>query len=301
MLAIALMLDAVLGEPARLWRILPHPVAVMGRAVEWCEHRLNRGASRKLKGAAMLVGLTAAAGLIGAILSHPAFGGVFEVVGAAILLAHRSLMDHVGIVADGLNRSLDDGRRAVARIVGRETAALDEGGVSRAAIESAAENFSDGVVAPAFWFLAAGLPGILIYKTINTADSIVGYRCARYEAFGWAAARADDLANWIPARLSAATICAVGAGLSAWAVVRADAGLHRSPNAGWPEAAVAGTLGVALSGPRAYAGRTTRDPFVNPAGRRPGPADIRATRRLLWRAWGAVLAVAAAVAVAGAV
>ncbi|MEM9043884.1 MAG: adenosylcobinamide-phosphate synthase CbiB [Pseudomonadota bacterium] len=294
MLALALLLDAALGEPDWMWRRLPHPVVVMGRAIGWWERRLNRGAYRQFKGTVMLGLLITVAGGVGAFLSHPGFGGLFEVLGAAVLVAQRSLIDHVRAVADGLDRSLEDGRRAVAMIVGRDTADLDESGVARAAIESAAENFSDGIVAPAFWFLVAGLPGILIYKMINTADSTVGYRNARYEAFGWASAKVDDLVNWVPARLSAAMICLVGTGLAAWAVVWADARLHRSPNAGWPEAAVAGSLEIALSGPRAYEGRMTEDPFVNPAGRRTlGSSDVRQTTALLWRAWAVLLGISA--------
>ncbi|MEM9097435.1 MAG: adenosylcobinamide-phosphate synthase CbiB [Pseudomonadota bacterium] len=295
MLAIALLLDAAFGEPDWLWRRLPHPVVVMGNAIAWWERRLNRGAFRRLKGVVMLTGLVGVTGAIGALLAHPSFGGLFEVIGAAILIAQRSLVEHVGAVAKALVHSLEEGRRSVAMIVGRDTAALDRSSVARGAIESAAENFSDGVVAPVFWFLVAGLPGIMIYKLINTADSMVGYRTARYEAFGWASARVDDVANWVPARLSAVLICAAGGGLAALKVVRSDAGKHRSPNAGWPEAAVAGALGIALSGPRAYEGRMTEDPFVNPAGKRDlGPADIREAVTLLWKAWAGLLALAAA-------
>ncbi|MEM8793278.1 MAG: adenosylcobinamide-phosphate synthase CbiB [Pseudomonadota bacterium] len=297
MLALALILDAVFGEPDWLWHRLRHPVVVMGRAIGWWERRLNRGGFRRLKGVLMLAGLSAVAGLVGAFLAHPGFGGLFEVLGAAVLLAQRSLSGHVRAVADGLGRSLEEGRGAVAMIVGRDTAALDESGVARAAVESAAENFSDGVVVPAFWFLVAGLPGILIYKLINTADSMVGYRNARFGEFGWASAKVDDLANWIPARLSAVILCGVGGGFWAWSVVRRDAGLHRSPNAGWPEAAVAGSLGIALSGPRAYEGRMTQQPYVNAAGRKALAAeDIRRADRLLWRGWLALLGGAALVA-----
>ena len=170
---------------------------------------------------------------------------------------------------------------------------LDGTGVSRGAIESAAENFSDGVLAPAFWFLLFGLPGIVIYKAVNTADSMIGHRDERHGEFGWASARLDDLLNWIPARLSAVVICVAKGWGAAWAVVRRDARLHRSPNAGWPEAAVAGALGISLSGPRAYGGVMSDEPYVNPEGRPPHAGDIEDTVDLLWRAWGVTLGVAA--------
>jgi len=175
-------------------------------------------------------------------------------------------------------------------IVGRDTATLDQSGVARSAIESAAENFSDGVLAPAFWFLLLGLPGIMVYKIVNTADSMIGYRNDRYREFGWAAARFDDLLNWIPARLSGLLICAVSRTPRAFAIMRRDAPLHRSPNAGWPEAATAAAIGVAISGPRVYDGAMTDDPFVNPDGRRYLNArDIDAATALLWRVWGALV------------
>ncbi|MEM7176607.1 MAG: adenosylcobinamide-phosphate synthase CbiB [Pseudomonadota bacterium] len=297
MLALALILDALVGEPGWLWRRIPHPVVVMGRAIGWLERRLNGGAQARLLGAVMLAGLICVTWAIGEVLSLPAFHGVIEVLLAAVLLAQRSLIDHVRAVATGLKTSVDAGRDAVSRIVGRDTAALDESAVSRAAIESAAENFSDGVVAPAFWFLVAGLPGIMVYKLVNTADSMIGYRNERYGAYGWASARLDDVVNWVPARLAGAMICLVGARPGTVRLMRRDAGLHRSPNAGWPEAAVAATLGIALSGPRAYEGRRTEDPYVNPEGRITlGPADIEATCALLWRAWALMLIVAGAVA-----
>jgi adenosylcobinamide-phosphate synthase len=187
-------------------------------------------------------------------------------------------------------------------IVGRDVAALDESAVARAAIESAAENFSDGVVAPVFWFVLAGLPGIVAYKLVNTADSMIGHRNERYAQFGWAAARLDDVMNYIPARLAAGLIALAMAAPEALDVMRADAGHHRSPNAGWPEAAMAGALGVALSGPRVYGGQRTNDRFVNPAGRRDlGSAEIAAAVRVLWRAWALmlVLLIGTAAAVAG--
>ena len=202
----ALLLDAGLGEPHWLWSRFPHPAVLMGRAVGWLDRRLNRGAARKAKGVVALILLVVAAGGTGWVIAAVPDGGILDVLAAAILLAQRSLSDHVSAVARALRMSLPEARRAVAMIVGRDTAALDEPAVARAAIESAAENLSDGVVAPAFWFLVAGLPGMLVYKIVNTADSMIGHRTPRHEAFGWAAARLDDVLNLIPARLTALMI-----------------------------------------------------------------------------------------------
>ncbi|MEM9145289.1 MAG: adenosylcobinamide-phosphate synthase CbiB [Pseudomonadota bacterium] len=299
MLAIALILDAVLGEPEPLWRRLPHPIVLIGRAIARLERGLNRGAYRRVRGGLAMAFLLLPLGGLGVALSQPLFGGVAEVLLAAVLLAQRSLVEHVRDVADALDRTLGEGRAAVSRIVGRDPDALDEAGVARAAIESAAENFSDGVVAPAFWFAVAGLPGILLYKAINTADSMIGHRTQRYEAFGWAAARLDDLANLVPARLSAVLMVCAGGRLAALRIVLRDAGLHRSPNAGWPEAAMAACLGVAVSGPRSYHGTPTSDPWVHAEGRRNANAsDVRAACRLLWRAWAVLLLLAGGLVIA---
>jgi len=293
MLALGLVLDAIFGEPDWLWRRIPHPAVLFGRVIDWLEGLLNQGANRRARGALAVLALVFAVGLPAWLLSQGIFLGVFEVLGAAVLLAQRSLVDHVAAVAAALRVSLDAGRDAVARIVGRDPETLDQAGVSRAAIESAAENFSDGVVAPVFWFLVGGLPGIAIYKAVNTADSMIGHRSVRYAEFGWAAARLDDVLNWIPARLAGGLICLVGGGRAAMAVMLRDAGLHKSPSAGWPEAATAASLEIALAGPRIYGGVVTDDPYLNAEGRRAaGPADIEAAVRLIWRAWGAVLAVA---------
>lgn len=300
MLALALILDALLGEPDWLWRRVPHPAVLFGRLVGILEARLNRGTGRRLRGVLALVLLMVAAGLPAWLLSRLPLGGAFEVLGAAVLLAQRSLADHVGAVAAALRVSLAEGRVAVSRIVGRDPETLDPAGVSRAAIESAAENFSDAVVAPAFWFLVAGLPGIAVYKAVNTADSMIGHRSERYREFGWAAARFDDLVNLIPARLAGAAICLVGGGRAAFRVMMRDAPLHRSPNAGWPEAATAASLGVALAGPRVYGGVLTDDPYINPDGRKTAsPADIEDAVALIWRAWAVVLAVAVVAALLG--
>ncbi|XDA99164.1 adenosylcobinamide-phosphate synthase CbiB [Sulfitobacter sp. LCG007] len=287
MLACALLLDAALGEPRWLWDRLPHPAVLMGRAVGACDKAFNRGGARRLKGICVVFLLAGAAWILGRLLETP--GPLIAIPVAAILLAQRSLADHVRQVADGLRMSLAEGRRSVARIVSRDTGGMDGTGVARAAIESAAENFSDGVVAPAFWFLIGGLPGILIYKLVNTADSMIGYRTARHESFGWAAARLDDVLNLIPARLTALLILLIGRVTDRRGIV-ADARRHKSPNAGWPEAAAARALGVALAGPRSYGGVSTEFPFVNAAGRRMlGPEAIDAAVRLLWRGWAALV------------
>lgn len=282
----ALLLDAAMGEPDALWRRVPHPAVLMGRAIGWCDERFNRGANRRARGLAVIVALVGCAWVLGSIVAALPFGRLLEVLGAAILLAQRSLVQHVAAVADALRLSLGDGRRSVAMIVGRDTSAMDEPAVARAAIESAAENLSDGVIAPALWFLVAGLPGILAYKVLNTADSMIGYRTERHRDFGWASARLDDAANWVPARLTAVLIAAAHLSPGAWGVIRRDAGLHRSPNAGWPEAAMAAVLGIALSGPRSYDGRMRDYPFVNPDGRRNvRAADVDRSVMALWRSW----------------
>ena len=292
----ALLLDAAFGEPNWLWSRLPHPAVVMGRAVGWLDARLNTGENRKAKGVLALLVLVFGAGLTGAVISAIPDSGLLEVLAAAILLAQRSLVDHVRAVGDALRLSLADGRRRVARIVGRDTSALDGAGVARAAIESGAENLSDGVVAPALAFLVFGLPGLMIYKITNTADSMIGHRTPRHEQFGWAAARFDDLLNWVPARLTAALILLAHGRFDPAPVLR-DGPLHRSPNAGWPEAAMAVVLNVALSGPRSYNGVMTAFPWVWPEGRAdPGPDQIDAACSALWRAWAGLLVLACLIA-----
>lgn len=298
LLSAALVLDAVLGEPRVVWDRLPHPAVLMGRVVGWCDRRFNQGERRRLKGALTILALSAAAIALGAGLAALPGGPVIEALGAAILLAQKSLVQHVAAVAVGLRASLDEGRRAVSMIVGRDVTALDEAGVARAAVESAAENLSDGVVAPAFWFVLGGLPGIIFYKIVNTADSMIGHRTDRHGAFGWAAARLDDVLNWIPARLTALLIALVRFDAGVLATAVRDGPRHRSVNAGWPEAAAARALGLALSGPRSYGGERTSDPVLNPAGRRDATAsDIDAAVALLWRVW-ALLLVATAVSAA---
>lgn len=291
-LLIAVVLDALVGDPDWLWRRLPHPAAVMGQAIGSLERVTNSPcwsyAARRASGIAaltLLVCLAAATGFaLHAILAVTPVGLTVETVIVAVLLAGRSLYEHVASVAAGFERGgLTEARTAVSMIVGRDPESLDEAGVSRAAIETLAENFSDGLVAPAFWYLVAGLPGIIIYKLVNTADSMIGHRSDRYRAYGWAAARVDDVLNLVPARLSGLLIVIAAAAVKGLATARLalaamwrDAPRHKSPNAGWPEAAMAGALGLALAGPRRYGGTVLDDHWMNAAGRQAAtPADIR--------------------------
>ena len=296
----ALLLDAALGEPRFLWSRVPHPAVLMGRAVSFVDLRLNAGPSRKLKGVVAMVGLAVLAIGVGWLIKAVPDYGLLEIIVAAMLLAQKSLVQHVQAVADALRLSIGDGRRAVAMIVGRDTGQMDKCAVARGAVESAAENFSDGVIAPALWFLIGGLPGLMFYKITNTADSMIGHRTPRYEQFGWAAARLDDVLNWVPARLTALIIAVAAGRWDARPVIMRDAGLHRSPNAGWPEAAMAVVLDISLSGPRSYNGVMTDFAFVYPEGRRDaGPEDIDASVAVLWQSWFGFLIAVAMLAVLG--
>lgn len=282
----ALLLDALLGEPDWAWKRVAHPAVLMGRAIGWMERHFNEGNDRFAKGALGLVCLIALVAVIGNIIQALPFGGLLELLGAAILLAQKSLSEHVQAVSDALRQSTEHGRRAVAMIVGRDTDGMQNDAIARSAIESAAENFSDGIVAPAFWFLIAGLPGMLVYKMVNTADSMIGYRNPRYEQFGKFAARLDDVMNWVPARLTALILILSTRNWEAWKIIRQDAALHRSPNAGWPEAAMAATLGVALSGPRAYDGEMKEFPWVNGEGcRKIGAKEVDQSVDAIWSGW----------------
>ena len=212
--------------------------------------------------------------------------GIVEVFIVAVFLAHRNLVDEVKGVSTALRTSIAAGRAQVARIVGRDPGTLTKEGVARAAIESAAENLSDGVIAPVFWYAIAGLPGLVFYKAVNTGDSMIGYKTDSLADFGWATARLDDVLNWIPARLSGGLIALVHVSGSAVSCMLQDASRHRSPNAGWPEAAMAAVIGVSLSGPRYYGGEFLDSPYVYDAGRKDAcPKDIDAAVRVLWRCW----------------
>ena len=274
-LAVAMIIDGVAGYPATLLARIGHPVMWIGAAITVLEARLNRldwlPHERRLAGVAALLALLVLVVLVTAPLAYLChavpFGWLGEGLLAGALLAQRSLREHVAAVAAGLRAGLAEGRRAVSMIVGRDPETLDEPAVARAAIESLAENFSDGVVAPAFWLLLGGLPGIALYKAINTADSMIGHKTERHLWFGWAAARCDDLVNLPASRLTSLwlVLAAIPLGLSprgALATVWRDAGHHRSPNAGWPEAAMAGALGIRLSGPRIYDGEVADERWV---------------------------------------
>lgn len=295
-LFIALVADALIGDPDVLWRRLPHPVTWIGALICRLDRHLNREpdsfARRRALGiAALSIVLIASLGaalafdaLLRALPGHPWTSGLL----ASLLIAQNSLYRHVHRVFAALRTDgIEAARSAVSMIVGRDPRSLDEAAICRAAIESAAENFSDGVVAPVFWFAVFGLPGLVLYKAINTADSMIGHRSARHEAFGWAAARLDDLVNLIPARLSGLLLASAapfagGSIIAAIRIMLRDAGLHRSPNAGWPEAAMAGGLGLALAGPRQYAMRRVEDPFLNAGGRAAATKeDIRRALRVL--------------------
>ncbi|SPJ30063.1 adenosylcobinamide-phosphate synthase CbiB [Falsiruegeria mediterranea] len=283
-LASAMLLDAAFGEPDWLWSRMRHPAVLMGDCVGWLERRLNTGGNRQLKGVAAVVVLTLGALGLGALLA--AFGPVVEILCCAILLAHKSLVSHVQDVADALRLSLTDARQMVSRIVSRDTGEMTGPQVARSAIESASENLSDGVVAPAFWFLVAGLPGLLMYKVINTADSMVGYRNERFLQYGWASARFDDLLNLIPARLTGLLIVILSNQWSKGREIIEDAQRHISPNAGWPEAAMARALDVALAGPRSYHGQIRHLAWVNEGAREDiGAREVERAVNMLWQVW----------------
>ncbi|PDS78048.1 adenosylcobinamide-phosphate synthase CbiB [Rhizobium sp. L43] len=283
-LLLALLLDRIAGDPQWLWSRVPHPVVIFGAAISYADQQLNpsslTGSQRRMNGVAAILTLLLLSIAAGFVFDR--FFALFGLAGivleaglVAIFLAQKSLADHVAAVATALrDHGLAGGRTAVSRIVGRDPETLDEPAVCRAAIESLAENFSDGVVAPALWYAVFGLPGLIAYKMLNTADSMIGHRSEKYIDFGWAAARLDDIANWPAARLSILLIAAgacIRRGINpcreAIRVGMRDGGLHRSPNSGRPEAAMAGALNVQLAGPRIYGGVIVTEPMINDAGR----------------------------------
>lgn len=297
---LALLIERVVGYPTGLYRATGHPVTWIGTLISWLDARLNNGQGRKLKGVALLLLLLLTVLAIGllviAVTRRVPFGWMLEAILASTLLAQKELGRAVKAVADGLNVSLETGRRAVSQIVGRDPETLDEPGVARAAVESLAESTSDGVVAPLFWLLVGGLPGVLVYKAANTADSMIGHKNERYREFGWASARFDDLLNWVPARLTALLVA--GAAFlvrrtdpeHAWGVALRDAKKHDSPNAGWPEAAFAGALGFRLGGPRAYDGETHDLPAFGDGRADLSALDILKALELYWMAMNLLLA-----------
>jgi adenosylcobinamide-phosphate synthase len=261
---IALLLERLVGYPNGLVARIGHPVMWIGKLISLLDMRLNRDANRRGKGVLALVILLAVTGLVTAVIAWLCrlipYGFILEAILASSFLAQKALGDAVRFVAAALRRGLPEGRTAVSHIVGRDPQALDEPGVARAAIESLAESTSDAVVAPLFWLLLLGLPGIALYKAVNTADSMIGHKTERHLEFGWASARFDDLLNLIPARLTALLIAGGAFFLKgahpelAWSTALRDANKHESPNAGWPEAAMAGALDFRLGGPRSYDG-----------------------------------------------
>ncbi|MEM6849331.1 MAG: adenosylcobinamide-phosphate synthase CbiB [Pseudomonadota bacterium] len=278
--AAAQAVDALIGEPDALWSRFPHPVVSFGRLIGWVDRTLNFGPPRVRRWM----------GVVGLIISLAVACGIAQVVAlalsvlpasiefavtvgiAGVLLAHRSLHEHVRAVA--LAPDLPAQRRALSMIVGRQTKSLDEPAIARGAIEALSESLSDGVIAPAFWLAVGGLPGIVAYKVVNTADSMIGHRTPRHENFGWASARLDDAMNIVPARLTALLTLVCARILPPRKQVAADAGRHVSPNAGWPEAAFAHALGIALGGPRRYGERELDGAWLNGSGREARLANI---------------------------
>lgn len=309
-LFLALVLDRLVGDPDALWRRVPHPVVLFGKAIGAMDKLFNETRlspeTRRFNGAAGIAALLAASVFLGFVLHRllmplGLLGMAVEIIIVAIFLAQKSLHDHVRAVSVGLREGgIEGGQLAVSMIVGRDPATLDEPAVCRAGIESLAENFSDGVVAPALWYALFGLPGLFAYKMLNTADSMIGHKNEKYLDFGWASARLDDLANWPAARLSIVFIAAGAWFAKSKAAARAaigaalrDAGLHRSPNSGWPEAAMAGALGIGLAGPRIYGGTRVDEPMMNASGRTVATvADIDLSLRIFSGAC-AALAIAA--------
>jgi adenosylcobinamide-phosphate synthase len=277
-LIIAFCIEAMLAYPAAVFRAIGHPVSWIGALIAALDSVLNRPntsfAARRAAGVATVLLLLAGSLAVGALLEMVArdlayLGFAVAILVVAMLVAVGNLDQHVRAVSAALRaEGLAGGRRSIAKIVGRDPDALDEAAVCRAAIESLAENASDGVTAPALWFLVGGLPGIIAYKAINTADSMIGHMSERHRAFGWAAARLDDLVNLPASRLTGLLFVAAAATVpgasapSAWRAYRRDARLHRSPNAGWPEAAMAGALGLRLAGPRVYGGVLVDDHWM---------------------------------------
>jgi adenosylcobinamide-phosphate synthase len=303
-LVAALSIDALFGYPDFIFRAIGHPVTWIGALIASLDRRLNREdwpeGIRKATGALTAITISALAfgaalGLQDLLMRLPV-PTLWVGLAGSTLLASRSLYQHVREVADALDGGgLDAGRKAVARIVGRDPKALDEAGVARAAIESLAENASDGIVAPVFWFALLGLPGVAAYKAINTADSMIGHRSPCYRAFGWAAARLDDVVNLPASRLTAALFILAANFRSAsprgaFQAVMRDAPRHRSPNAGWPEAAMAGALGLKLAGPRVYDGVLVPDAYMGNGRAEAGAADIRRALALAETAWGVMAA-----------
>ncbi len=302
-----MLIELCFGYPERVLSAIGHPVTWIGRLIGALDQLLNRKGARRAAGIVAVLILIVVVGTVGWIVQRELLRLPFGLLAVGLLgstlIAQRSLHRHVAHVAVALEKQGGEaGRAAVSHIVGRDTEALDEAGVARAAIESLAENFSDAVVAPILWMAIAGLPGAALYKGINTADSMIGHRTPRYEAFGWAAARLDDLVNLPASRLSALLLVAVAAlskdasAAEAWRAIWRDAARHRSPNAGYPEAAMAGALGLSLAGPRVYGGVRVEDALMGDGRRDADTADIRRALALYRRADAILIALVAVLA-----
>ena len=291
----ALILDAVVGDPYALYRAVPHPVALIGRMIDALDTRWNfperTPRAKRLWGVILLATMVLSMAAIGAAITYVTvripYGWIVEAVAVYVLIAQKSLYQHVLAVARALeNQGLAAGRTAVGMIVGRDPETLDEAGVCRAAVESCAESYSDGIVSPIFWYVVLGLPGMLAFKAVNTLDSMVGHKTEKYIDFGWASARFDDLMNWIPARLAGWFLVAAAAlfpsadALRAARVMLRDAKVHHSPNAGWPESAIAGALGLKLLGPRVYPGEIVEAPWIGEGTTDATPKHIRLSLKL---------------------
>jgi adenosylcobinamide-phosphate synthase len=306
--ALALLIERFLGYPNSFAQAIGHPVQWIGAFIAWLDARLNPQGSpgSRLAGIVALLVLLVVSGSIAVTIAlalrRLPYGWVAEAIVATPFLAQKSLGDHVRAVADGLDRSLADGRNAVSRIVGRDPEMLDRSGVARAALESLGENASDGIVAPAFWLALLGLPGIVLYKAINTADSMIGHKSPRHLAFGWASARLDDLVNLPASRLTALLFAAAASfsnmdrAKAAFIAMKRDAHRHVSPNAGWPESALAGALDVTLGGPRSYGGRHVDLATMGDGKSGIDQSDIRRGLRLYGRALSLLTALAVVLA-----
>ena len=299
LLYIGLAIDALCGDMGPMFRHVPHPVVLAGRTIQFFETRLNRpirsAAVRRFRGVVTVVALVGAAAGLGWLIqwlcADSVAGAAAKAFIIGVLVAQRSLYNHVAAVSTALiHGGLISGRLAVSQIVGRDPESLDGAGVARAAIESLAENFSDGVVAPVFWYLLLGLPGMFAYKMANTLDSMIGHKSERYLAFGWAAARLDDVLNLIPAPVTGLLLVVAAmfdrqhSAVGALRVMLRDGRKHRSPNAGWPEAAMAGALGIALAGPRHYPEGLVNDPYLGDGSPIATPQDINRALNLYFRA-----------------
>ena len=305
--ALALLAERIFGYPKPLYQAVGHPVEWTGKLLAALEIALYDSEAEpmqaRLRGAAALIALVIAAAvptiLISSVLSHFNYGWIIEALLATTLIAQHSLHEHVSAVGKGLDISLAEGRKAVSMIVGRDPAALDESGVVKGALESLAENTSDGIVAPVFWYALLGLPGIAIYKVINTADSMIGHKSERFIHFGWAAARLDDLVNLPASRLTGLMFAGAAAwndkvrGKIALQAMWRDAPKHNSPNAGWPESALAASLGVKFGGPRRYDGSLVDLPWMGEGRETLNRDDIRKGLRLYGRAMTILFCVAA--------